>query len=45
MISTKAFYDVLKNQGINFFCGVPDSLLKDLCAYISDNTEDKNHII
>ena len=45
MISTKAFYDVLKNQGVDFFCGVPDSLLKDLCAYISDNTQDKNHII
>lgn len=45
MISTKIFFDTLKDQGINFFCGVPDSLLKDLCAYISDNTNAQNHIV
>lgn len=45
MIDPKDFYDVLLKHEINFFSGVPDSLLKDICAYISDNTESKNNII
>ena len=45
MVDVKNFYDTLKVCGINFFCGVPDSLLKDLCAYITDNTTSTNHII
>ncbi len=35
MIPVQNFYDVLVENGMNFFCGVPDSLLKDFCAYIS----------
>ena len=35
MISPKAFVDYLGEQGIDFFAGVPDSLLKNICAYIS----------
>lgn len=27
------------------FAGVPDSLLKDICAYISDNTPKERHVI
>jgi hypothetical protein len=27
-IEPSEFYDSLKNKGIDFFCGVPDSLLK-----------------
>ncbi|CAF0809541.1 unnamed protein product [Brachionus calyciflorus] len=30
---------------IDFFCGVPDSLLKDFCAYISTNVKKEKHII
>lgn len=37
------FYNTLLSNGIDYFCGVPDSLLKSFCAYISDNTE--NHTI
>jgi len=33
------------NIGINFFCGVPDSLLKDYCAYVSTHVKRENHII
>ena len=44
MISPKDFYKHLIKEKINFFTGVPDSLLKDLCFYISDNAKD-NHII
>lgn len=45
MISVTDFYNVLKSGGVDFFTGVPDSLLKNLCAYISDNTSDSRHII
>jgi len=45
MINTERFYNLLKDNGIDFFTGVPDSLLKNICAYISDNVSDKNHII
>eukprot|EP00126_Sphaerothecum_destruens_P007336 Sdes_comp19804_c0_seq1m11926 len=39
------FYDSVKRHGIDFFTGVPDSLLKDFCAYVTENTEKTNHII
>lgn len=43
MIKAESFYKNLKDNGINFFAGVPDSLLKSFCAYVKDNTEsDKN---
>ena len=45
MIEPKHFYHLLKQNNINFFCGVPDSLLKNFCAYITDNCSSKNHII
>ena len=45
MISPKRFFDELKNHHIDFYTGVPDSLLKNLCAYITDNLPDKQHII
>ncbi len=35
----------LARNGIRFFCGVPDSLLKDFCAYLSDNLPDGENII
>ena len=45
MISPKFFIDTLGNYGIDFFAGVPDSLLKNICAYISDNLDEKHNII
>jgi phosphonopyruvate decarboxylase len=45
MISPEFFYNFLVQQHIDFFAGVPDSLLKDICAYITDHTTDRNHII
>ena len=45
MISCKDFYDKLIESKIGFFTGVPDSLLKDFCAYITDNTPKENNII
>jgi phosphonopyruvate decarboxylase len=45
MISSSDFYNSLKNKGIDFFAGVPDSLLKDFCAYLQDNAQKNRHII
>lgn len=44
-LDPKEFYQVLSRNGVNFYTGVPDSLLKDFCAYISDHVDPKNHII
>ena len=45
MISPKYFYDSLIANGTDFFAGVPDSLLKNFCAYITDNAPADKHII
>jgi phosphonopyruvate decarboxylase len=45
MIDVKYFIDRIREKKTNFFTGVPDSLLKNVCAYITDNTSDKEHII
>ena len=45
MISPKYFFEQLKNHDIDFYSGVPDSLLKNLCAYITDNLPPDRHII
>ncbi len=45
MVSVDKFYDTLKQGGISMFTGVPDSLLKNLCAYITDNTDEAHNII
>jgi len=45
MISPANFYTLLTENKVEFFSGVPDSLLKDICAYITDNAPKKNHII
>jgi phosphonopyruvate decarboxylase len=45
MISSSKFFNCLRKNGISFFTGVPDSLLKSFCAYVADNTADKEHII
>lgn len=45
MINVKDIFDLLKENNVNCFCGVPDSLLKDFCAYVTDNTTCKEHTI
>ena len=45
MITAEYFYNKLTEKGVGFFSGVPDSLLKDFCAYITDHAETQNHII
>lgn len=45
MVNCEEFYSLLIKNGIDFFAGVPDSLLKDFCAYVIDNTIDEKNII
>jgi len=45
MIEVKEFYNELLNNDINFFTGVPDSLLKSFCAYIKDNVSSEKNIV
>ncbi len=45
MLSPKIFIESLAAKGIDFFAGVPDSLLKNVCAYISDTLDDRHNII
>ena len=45
MLNCEKFYNLLVDGGIEFFTGVPDSLLKDFNAYIIDNVKNNKHII
>lgn len=45
MISPKDFINYLGENGIDFFAGVPDSLLKNICAYIADTQDESHNII
>lgn len=44
MINTTDFFNSLQPL-VDFYTGVPDSLLKDFCAYLSDHLEENKHII
>lgn len=37
MIDCKAYFDLLARSKIEFFAGVPDSLLEEFCAYATDH--------
>lgn len=45
MTTPSLFYSTLKKNKIDFFVGVPDSLLKNFLYYISNKVNKKNHII
>ena len=45
MITPKFFIEKLKENDIDFYAGVPDSLLKNICAYIADNVDASHNII
>ena len=44
MINVESFVNALRDVGIDFFTGVPDSLLKSFCAYVTDNCGEKRVI-
>ncbi|MBQ4279799.1 MAG: phosphonopyruvate decarboxylase [Rikenellaceae bacterium] len=45
MITPAFFVSSLKRHGIDFYAGVPDSLLKNLCAYLADHLDAAHNII
>lgn len=45
MLRPAFFIEQLKENGIDFFAGVPDSLLKNICAYITDTLPREQNII
>ena len=45
MIKPDFFVNTLKEYNIDFYAGVPDSLLKNICAYITDNLPAEQNII
>jgi len=45
MIRPEFFIEALREQNIDFFAGVPDSLLKNICAYITDHFDSAHNII
>jgi len=44
-IAPQEFFRLLSNNNVDFFTGVPDSLLKQLCLCIDDNVSNDRHII
>ena len=45
MLRPEFFVNTLKEHDIDFYAGVPDSLLKIICAYITDNLPAEQNII
>lgn len=45
MIRPEFFIERLRENGIDCFAGVPDSLLKNMCAYITDHLDAAHNII
>ena len=45
MIKPEFFIEKLRENGIDCFAGVPDSLLKNICAYITDHFDAAHNVI
>ena len=45
MIRPEFFIEKLRENGVDCFAGVPDSLLKNICAYITDHCDPQHNII
>jgi phosphonopyruvate decarboxylase len=45
MLDCKSFYEDVRDAGFDFYAGVPDSLLKDFCAYVTDHTPPERNVI
>lgn len=45
MLNPADIFNILQKNKVNCFCGVPDSLLKSFCAYITDHTDNYHHTI
>ncbi|OGK18264.1 phosphonopyruvate decarboxylase [Candidatus Roizmanbacteria bacterium RIFCSPLOWO2_12_FULL_40_12] len=45
MINPKIFFKILGEKDIQFYTGVPDSVLKEFCAYVVDHIDTSRHVI
>lgn len=45
MVNQKQLFDSLKELGVDFFTGVPDSLLNNFCLYLTENIPDGQHVM
>ncbi len=45
MVNQKELFEALEAMGVDFFTGVPDSLLNDFCLYMSNNMTAEQHIM
>ncbi len=45
MIETDLAFRAFESAGVDFWTGVPDSLLKHFCAYVSDRAPNGRHVI
>ena len=45
MLDCAQYFKILEENQINFFTGVPDSLLKNFCSYLMDNYDENSHVI
>lgn len=45
MVNQQLLFESLKSLGIDFFTGVPDSLLNNFCLYLTQNIPDGQHVM
>lgn len=45
MVNQQYLFESLKNLGVDFFTGVPDSLLNNFCLYMVENIPDGQHVM
>lgn len=45
MVDQKHLFEALGKLGVDFFTGVPDSLLNDFCLYLVKNIPDGHHVM
>ena len=45
MQKLKNLFEAFEEMGVDFFTGVPDSLLNDFCLYLPNNMTDRQHVM
>lgn len=45
MVNQKHLFDSIQKLGVDFFTGVPDSLLNDFCLYLVKNIPESQHVM
>ncbi len=45
MVNLEKLFNSLKQQGVDFYTGVPDSLLNNFCLYLTQNISDGHHVM